>query len=80
MDNGKPVPIGVWVLLAFFLAPFAIMMMPMFIFVMLRSPILSGFVSATVASAFICGVVRFVNYRDNRRQARPRSEDQDAGP
>jgi hypothetical protein len=62
MDNGKPVPIGIWALLVLISAPLWIMGL---LGGMLGSPAFAALVAAAVASAFIFRVVRYLNRRDS---------------
>jgi hypothetical protein len=77
MDNGKPVPIGVWVLLVLVTSPIWIMGV---LIAMLTSPAFSALLAATVASAFIFGVVRRVNHRDTTRPVKYPAETPDDTP
>lgn len=81
MDNDEYVLIIVCMLLAVLLGPFAFFfVMPSVLMVMINNPILSGLTSGAVGSAFVLGVVRYVNRRDTRRPVNPPDETPDAAP
>lgn len=77
MNEDEHVPVVVWVLLGTLMAPLALMPGLAFVMAILATmfanPMLSGFVSATVASAFILGIVRSINRRDDPRHNRRRA-------
>ena len=67
MDNGKPIPAGIWVLYTSMLGAYLVPLMS-------RVPVIGILVGSAAGAFFILCIVRWANRRDGRRPTN-RSED-----